>query len=1057
LDLLKYLRRLSLGGQRWLPMQSGPVAWFAVFNGGVVVAVSADVRPEEVRVAARAGRGPDRVLPIARITRTASEALVTAALDPALFGTASAVTVSVTVRGRTRRRRFTTGPGLYAGHLDGVRNYGLEGWISPLFSDPAPQVQLLVDGVAGEPVGLDRFRRELMLPGGQGGWNGFRLLLPHHVLDGSAHRLGVRAGDTVLDLGHWSARPKFHIEAANALRLSGWYFDRSTGDVPTTIRIVSDGITRAEVKTHARPDIKATFGRNWASFSFDDVAFTEGSTLVAGPEGTGVVVGQIGDAVLARVAARRGEARALLLGGEGRPSEPTATLPERSALRRRIREEDRVCDARIAFRPSTRASIQAAPDAPRAHALRVDPGPLPPVCAIVPVYNGLDDLKLCLASLIPQLRVGRIRALVINDGSPDPAVAIVLADLAARGVPGLTILHNPENLGFIGTVNRGLSLLEPGEDALLVNADTILPPGAVERLSRHCHGRRGIASVTPMSNTATLLSFPSLTLRNRPALGLDVEALDRAFQAEGAEPAVIPTGVGFCMHMNRAALDEVGPLSPDWGRGYCEEVDWCLSARDLGWIHLAATDTFVMHEGSVSFTNTTRLELLATNHARLEALYPEYNEELTALTRSDPFERLRIAVLLRLLAGRFRRFTLHLTHGLGGGTKRYVNDLRMLPREQDHEVAILAPVDDTGEDTRLELAFDGAETTLTLSPDRVPDLLSALEASGVSVSLHVNSRLTYGSGLLERLLSGDRPYVVMLHDFQWYCPRVNLTDGRKFYCGEPPPDVCQLCVGGGVDYNFADQAVLIETDLDAFLRFNTRILRGAQRLLAPSQDTADRYRARLGLDDIVVVPHPEPHAGQGPQPPGRVAPVPAAPPAAGPLRIAVVGAIGAHKGFELLLRMAERAARDRIPFFLTVIGYTPDTPSLVRYGNVEVTGAYAPAELGARLAAAEPDFVLLPSVWPETYSYVLSEIWDAGFPVVAFDFGAPAERIRSAGGGVLIPPTRDPRALLDTLFALRDGPIPAEVPALDPTRYASLDAYARAGGIGPDGFALEPG
>lgn len=1046
MDLLRYLRRLSLGGPRWLTMQSGPVAWFAVFNGGVVVALGPGVRPEEVRIAARAGRGPEQLLPVARITRTDSGTLVSAALDPALFGAASSIAVGVTVRGRTRRRRFATGPGLYAGRLDGVRNYGLEGWISPLFPDPAPTVQLLVDGRPGEPVGLDRFRCELMLPGGQGGWNGFRLLLPPEILGGSAHRLGVRAGDTVLDLGFWSARPKFHIEAANALRLSGWYFDRATGDVPTTLRIVSDGVTRAEVKTHARPDIKATFGRDWASFSFDDVEFTEGSTLVAGPEGTGFVVGQIGNAVLARVEARRGEARAALLGGDGRPSEPTATRPERAALRQRIREVERLPDSRIAFRPAGGAPAPALPAEPRAGT-----GPLPPVCAIVPVYNGLFDLKLCLASLIPQLREGRIRALVIDDGSPDPAVGTFLAELAARRIPALTILGNPENLGFIGTVNRGLSLLEPGEDALLVNADTILPPGAVERLSRHCHARRGVASVTPMSNTATVLSFPSLTLRNRPALGLDVDALDRAFQAEGAAPVPIPTGVGFCMHMNRAALDEVGPLSPDWGRGYCEEVDWCLSARDLGWIHLAATDTFVMHEGSVSFTNTTRLELLATNHARLEALYPEYDEELTALTRVDPFESVRSAVLLRLLAGRFRRLTLHLTHGLGGGTKRYVNDLRTLPREADHEVAILAPVDDTGEDGRLELAFDDAETTLTLSPDRVEAMLAALEASGVTVTLHVNSRLTYGSAFLERLLSGKRPYVVMLHDFQWYCPRVNLTDGRKFYCGEPPPDVCQLCVGGGVDYNFADQAALIENDLDAFLGFNARILRGAQRLLAPSQDTADRYQARFGLGDIAVLPHPEPHAGQAPRPLRRPASTHAS-----PLRIAVVGAIGPHKGFELLLRMAERAARDRIPFFLTVIGYTPDTPSLVRYGNVEVTGTYAPAELGTRLAAAEPDFVLLPSVWPETYSYVLSEIWDAGYPVVAFDFGAPAERIRSAGGGVLIPPTRDPRALLDTLFALRDGPPPTDAPSLDRTRFTDLDAYYRAGGIGPDGYALKP-
>ncbi|MFD0937178.1 glycosyltransferase, partial [Methylobacterium trifolii] len=647
------------------------------------------------------------------------------------------------------------------------------------------------------------------------------------------------------------------------------------------------------------------------------------------------------------------------------------------------------------------------PDEPPTEDLGAAP---PPVCAIVPVYNGLSDLRICLASLIPQLRGGRIRALVIDDGSPDPGIGRFLAELSAKGHPGLTVGRNPENLGFIATVNRGLALLEPGEDALLVNADTVLPPGAIERLARHCHARPGIASVTPMSNNATILSFPSLKDPNPPVLGLDVTDLDRAFSEAGGPPVPVPTGVGFCMHMNRAALEEAGPLSVDWGRGYCEEVDWCLTARDLGWVHLAAPDVFVMHEGSVSFTNATRLELLARNHARLEALYPEYLGELAAFTHADPFEAVRVTVLLRLLAGRFTRLTLHLTHGLGGGTKRYVEDLRALPREPGHEVAILMPVDDEGRDPRLELAFDRAGTALTLRPGRVEDVLARLEAMGVAVTVHVNSRLTYGSTFLEGFLSGRRPYVVMLHDFQWYCPRVHLTDERSFYCGEPPPQVCQLCVTGGVDYNFADQDDLIEHDLDGFLAFNAGLLRGAERLMAPSQDTADRYARRFGLADIAVVPHPEPRQR------GAMRMRVRHKARSGVLRVAVVGAIGRHKGFDLLLRMAERAARDRTSFFLTVIGYTSDTPSLVRYGNAEVTGAYAPAELKARLAEADPDFVFLPSVWPETYSYVLSEIWEAGYPVVAFDFGAPAERIRAVGGGLLIPPTRDTRALLDSLF-----------------------------------------
>jgi glycosyltransferase involved in cell wall biosynthesis len=132
-----------------------------------------------------------------------------------------------------------------------------------------------------------------------------------------------------------------------------------------------------------------------------------------------------------------------------------------------------------------------------------------------------------------------------------------------------------------------------------------------------------------------------------------------------------------------------------------------------------------------------------------------------------------------------------------------------------------------------------------------------------------------------------------------------------------------------------------------------------------------------------------------------------------------VGAIGYHKGFDLIVRLAERAALDQAPLYLRVVGYTPDGERLTRLPNADVTGPYEPGDLKRRLDAFDPDFVFLSSVWPETYSYVLSEVWAAGYPVVAFDFGAPAERIRERGGGVLIPATRDAGVLLRALLDAR--------------------------------------
>ncbi|KMO11781.1 glycosyltransferase [Methylobacterium platani] len=1011
MTILKRARRLAETGRQWFVPPPGPVAWAEAYRCGILVALNPDADPDEVGLTLARGGEREHALAFDRRFVEGGTAYLHAALDPALFGTAATLRLTVTEPGRADQRRIAVGPGCHTLHLDGVVGGVLTGWVSSLSSEPLPAVHLVVDGLEGEPVRPELYRPELRFGGREGGWNGFRLTLPAWALDGQPHAIGVRAGATAVSLGDYAPRLRasLHVEAPS--RVTGWVFDAAGPDRPSTIRAVRFGEEVAQVETHPRPDLLERFGRHSAAFAFPPGALKPGTDLAVGPIGAGEVIGHLrGSIDLARA-----EARALLL-----PDDPSATFAERLALR------DRMV---AAIRPGGGARLVLAE--PAAPEVAPESGRTPPpACAIVPVYNGLSDLEACLASLLPQLAPGRLRALVIDDASPDAAVTRYLDGLAAAAHPGLTVLRNRENLGFIGTVNGGLALLEPGEDCILVNADTVLAPRALEKLARACHGRPGIASATPLSNNATILGFPGMPEAQGPLLGLSPAAIDAALEAAAPQPVTIPTGIGFCLYLNRQALDEVGALSPEWGRGYCEEVDWCLKARDLGWIHVAATDTYVEHEGSVSFGRSERLAILERNHARLVALYPEYQDEVDAFIAADPLRPLRHAVLTGLVAERVRRLTLHVGHGLGGGATRYVDQVSGLARAKDHEIGHLAPAG-----TRLALALDGAGARLTLRPEELFGLFEALEERGVAVDLHLNARFGYDAAFLDRLLSGRWPYAVTLHDFQWYCPKVHLVDGRDVYCEEPPADVCRHCTVRGVAYDYGDQNVLMGGGLDGWLATNERILRGARRLVAPSCDTAERYARRLGLTGIAVVPHPEAMASTGSARPYR--------PRTGAVRVALVGGIGSHKGFELVVALAERAARERRPIAFTVIGRVADPRRIEGLGNLTVTGAYEPEDLPRLLADADPDYVFLSSVWPETYSYVLSEVWAAGYPVIALDTGAPAERIRARGGGLLLPFTRDTALLLDALVAARGELADVVVPVL-PATAPSLAAYEAA-------------
>jgi glycosyltransferase involved in cell wall biosynthesis len=67
------------------------------------------------------------------------------------------------------------------------------------------------------------------------------------------------------------------------------------------------------------------------------------------------------------------------------------------------------------------------------------------------------------------------------------------------------------------------------------------------------------------------------------------------------------------------------------------------------------------------------------------------------------------------------------------------------------------------------------------------------------------------------------------------------------------------------------------------------------------------------------------------------------------------------------------------------------------------------------------DVLVVPSVWYETFGFVISEAFVAGVPVVAFDLGVMSERIQHGQNGLLLP-LGDMQALAQALHNLQQNP-----------------------------------
>jgi glycosyltransferase involved in cell wall biosynthesis len=118
-------------------------------------------------------------------------------------------------------------------------------------------------------------------------------------------------------------------------------------------------------------------------------------------------------------------------------------------------------------------------------------------------------------------------------------------------------------------------------------------------------------------------------------------------------------------------------------------------------------------------------------------------------------------------------------------------------------------------------------------------------------------------------------------------------------------------------------------------------------------------------------------------------------------RIALVGSVKPHKGGALYPAIIGAADAEWHVFG----GGDRELLLAIRaIRGAHVHGYYRAGGLPHLLARHRIGLAVLPSVVPESFSLTLSECWSAGVPVVAFDQGAIAERIRIHGGGFLVSP-----------------------------------------------------
>ena len=289
-----------------------------------------------------------------------------------------------------------------------------------------------------------------------------------------------------------------------------------------------------------------------------------------------------------------------------------------------------------------------------------------PVTVVVPTYGDPSLAEAAVASVRRTTDSARVRVIVVDDGSPDPAQRARL-----RSIAGARVVLRGENRGFAATTNAGIALAPPGDDVVVLNSDVVARPGWLERLQRaaYLHDATGIAGPKLLYPDGRIQSAGSYRNLGAPEWFDHRHRFKEAhdLQAEIAVPVLGTTGA--CMYLKRAMVDEIGMFDEVYGMGY-EDMDLCLRAWQAGWrTDYAPRSELEHHESQTRPVEPGERELASQRH-----FWQRWRSFLDERDVRTPDGRLRVVYVT-------------LDTGVGGGHRDIFEHLNRLA-DRGHDVAL---------------------------------------------------------------------------------------------------------------------------------------------------------------------------------------------------------------------------------------------------------------------------------------------------------------------------------------------------------------------------------
>lgn len=259
---------------------------------------------------------------------------------------------------------------------------------------------------------------------------------------------------------------------------------------------------------------------------------------------------------------------------------------------------------------------------------------------IICIRDAYADVKRCLESVL-KYTSEPYSIILVDDGSQEQTHSY-LYEMSMKYTDKIHLIRNDGKHGYAIAANIGMKY-STAEHFVLLNSDTIVTNGWLDRMNDCMQSDTEIGIVGPVSNTASWQSVPRLQEKgdwchNDLPYNVTVDEMGKLIaQYSGNSYLNVPLLNGFCMMISKRVIDNIGYFDEEnFGRGFGEEDDFNLRALKAGYKLAIADNVYVYHAQSKSYSDQKRKELCAVSSEKVRQKHgADYLEQCVTYMRGN--------------------------------------------------------------------------------------------------------------------------------------------------------------------------------------------------------------------------------------------------------------------------------------------------------------------------------------------------------------------------------------------------------------------------------------